>query len=85
MEYIEEFPAADPDRSDHSPPLQVANFESVLDPGIPPPDFPQELSSSCLSSEDVDALTSGGRTGTRVSGLVSDFAETVSVAHQNHC
>ncbi|KAL3184637.1 hypothetical protein MRX96_005970 [Rhipicephalus microplus] len=60
MKYIEEFSAADPDQSDHSPPLQVVNSASVSDPGIPPPDLPQEmiLSSCSLSFEDIEALTS---------------------------
>lgn len=59
MKYIEEIPAADPDQSDHSLPLQVMNFASVLDPGIPPPDLSQEiLSSRSLSFEDMEALTS---------------------------
>ncbi|KAL3238713.1 hypothetical protein MRX96_021937 [Rhipicephalus microplus] len=59
MKYIEEFPAADPDQSDHSPPLQFVNSVSVLDLGIPPPDLPQEiLSSRSLSFEDMEALTS---------------------------
>ncbi|KAL3177140.1 hypothetical protein MRX96_009840 [Rhipicephalus microplus] len=59
MKYIEEFPAADRDQSDHSPPLQVVNYASVLDPGIPLPDLPQEiLSSRSLSFEDMEALTS---------------------------
>ncbi|KAL3192611.1 hypothetical protein MRX96_058833 [Rhipicephalus microplus] len=58
MKYIEEFPAADPDQSDQSPPLQVVNSASVLDPEIPPPDLPQEiLSSRSLSFEDMKALT----------------------------
>ncbi|KAL3170180.1 hypothetical protein MRX96_015227 [Rhipicephalus microplus] len=59
MKYIEEFPAADPDQSDHSPPLQAVNSASVLDPGIPPRDLPQEiLSSRLLSFEDMKVLTS---------------------------
>ncbi|KAL3246501.1 hypothetical protein MRX96_057615 [Rhipicephalus microplus] len=59
MKYIEEFPAAYPDQSDHSPPLQVVNSASVLDPGIQPPDLPQEtLSSHSLSFQDMEALTS---------------------------
>ncbi|KAL3230861.1 hypothetical protein MRX96_048487, partial [Rhipicephalus microplus] len=59
MKYIEEFPAADPDQSDHSPPLQVVNSALVLDPGIPPPDLPQEiLSTHSLPFEDMEALTS---------------------------
>ncbi|KAL3170441.1 hypothetical protein MRX96_014673 [Rhipicephalus microplus] len=59
MKYIEEFPAADSDQSDDSPPLQVVNSASVLDPGIPPPDLPQEiLSSRSLSFENMEALTS---------------------------
>ncbi|KAL3193395.1 hypothetical protein MRX96_017622 [Rhipicephalus microplus] len=59
MKYMKEFPAADPDQSDHSPPLQVVNSASVLDQGIPPPDLPQEiLSSRSLSFEDMEALTS---------------------------
>ncbi|KAL3222252.1 hypothetical protein MRX96_028514 [Rhipicephalus microplus] len=59
MKYIEVFPAADPDQSDHSPLLQVVNSASVLDPGIPLPDLPQEiLSSRSLSFEDMEALTS---------------------------
>ncbi|KAL3177182.1 hypothetical protein MRX96_009877 [Rhipicephalus microplus] len=58
MEYIEEFPAAYPDRIDHSPPLQVADSASVLDTGIPLPDLPQGLSPSCSSLyEDVEVLT----------------------------
>ncbi|KAL3258217.1 hypothetical protein MRX96_016722 [Rhipicephalus microplus] len=57
MKYIEEFPAADPDQSDHSPPLQVVKSASVLDPGIPLPDLLQEiLSSRSLSFEDMEAL-----------------------------
>ncbi|KAL3236800.1 hypothetical protein MRX96_022207 [Rhipicephalus microplus] len=59
MKYIEEFPAAETDQSDHSPPLQVVNSASVLDPGIPPPNLPQQiLSSRSLSFEDIEALTS---------------------------
>ncbi|KAL3223566.1 hypothetical protein MRX96_049730 [Rhipicephalus microplus] len=59
MKYIEEFPAADPEQSDHSSPLQVVNSALVLDPGIPPPDLPQKIvSSRSLSFEDMEALTS---------------------------
>ncbi|KAL3201863.1 hypothetical protein MRX96_042743 [Rhipicephalus microplus] len=58
MKYIEKFPAADPYQMDHGPPLQVVNSESVIDPGIPPPDLPQEmLSSRSFSFEDMEALT----------------------------
>ncbi|KAL3188298.1 hypothetical protein MRX96_003623 [Rhipicephalus microplus] len=59
MKYIEEFSAANSDQSDHSLPLQVVKFTSVLDTGIPLPDLPQEiLSSRSLSFEDMEVLTS---------------------------
>ncbi|KAL3221980.1 hypothetical protein MRX96_050131 [Rhipicephalus microplus] len=58
MKFIEEFAAADPDQSDHSPPLQVVNSASVSDPAIPPPGLPQEILSSLSSFEDVETLTS---------------------------
>ncbi|KAL3198204.1 hypothetical protein MRX96_044500 [Rhipicephalus microplus] len=39
--------------------IQVVNSASVLDPGMPPPDLPQEiLSSRSLSFVDMEALTS---------------------------
>ncbi|KAL3213484.1 hypothetical protein MRX96_051683 [Rhipicephalus microplus] len=78
MKNIEEFPAAYPDQSDHSPPLQVVNSSSVLHPGIPPPDLPQETPSyRSLSFEDMEALTS----------IVPDTSEphqTMIVANKMH-
>ncbi|KAL3225104.1 hypothetical protein MRX96_004687 [Rhipicephalus microplus] len=79
MKYIEEFFAADPDESDHSPPLQVVNSASVLEPGIPSPDLPQKiLSSHSFSFEDMKALTS-------IVPETTEPHQTMIVGNEMHC